>query len=170
MTIIDNETDIQNNNIENQELNKNTEHECEFKQQFMELQVQHMRVLADIQNERRRMEKDKIDTKKYLISQIALPFLNQIDNLERAILMKKSNESDPFVEGITTVVLNLQKDLEHLQIVPFISVWTLVDPQKHEVMLQSPGEEWVILSEFQKGYMFGEWVLRHAKVVVGTSV
>ena len=44
-----------------------------------------------------------------------------------------------------------------------------VDADKHDVLSQGPGEENKIINEFEKGYMIGDEVLRHAKVVVGNG-
>lgn len=51
----------------------------------------------------------------------------------------------------------------------FESIGQEVDPDKHDVMTQAPGEEGKIITEFEKGYMIGGRVLRHAKVVVGSG-
>ena len=52
----------------------------------------------------------------------------------------------------------------------FVSKGESVDPEKHDVMTQSPGEEGKIIDEFAKWYMLADKVLRHAKVVVGNGV
>ena len=44
-----------------------------------------------------------------------------------------------------------------------------MNPELHEVMTQVPGEEGIIIDEFEKGYMLGDKVLRVAKVVVGNG-
>ena len=51
----------------------------------------------------------------------------------------------------------------------FDSVGQEVDPDKHEVLSQAPGKEGIIVTEFEKGYMLGDRVLRHAKVIVGSG-
>lgn len=51
----------------------------------------------------------------------------------------------------------------------FESVGQEVDPDKHDVMTEAPGEAGRIITEFEKGYMLRDRVLRHAKVVVGSG-
>ena len=51
----------------------------------------------------------------------------------------------------------------------FESVGHEVDTERHEVMSQAPGEEGIILTEFEKGYMLHDRVIRHAKVIVGNG-
>jgi molecular chaperone GrpE len=61
----------------------------------------------------------------------------------------------------------LVSDLDKMWVKPFDSKWETVDPDKHDVMTTVPGQkEWIIFDEFEKGYMLGDRVLRHAKVVV----
>ena len=95
--------------------------------------------------------------------------LVQLDNLDRAVEIKKDVTDDAFVDGVRNVQMWLKKYLESHGIVVFDSIGQEVDPDKHEVLSQMPGEEGKILQEFEKGYMFGDRVLRHAKVVVGSG-
>jgi molecular chaperone GrpE len=73
-------------------------------------------------------------------------------------------------EWVITLQKQLLKDLNKLWVHTFNSKWENVDPDKHEVMTQVPGEEWKIIDEFEKWYMLGERVLRVAKVVVGNGM
>ncbi len=52
---------------------------------------------------------------------------------------------------------------------PFISIGEEVDPDRHDVMTEMPGEAGKIVSEFEKGYLLRDRVLRHAKVIVGNG-
>lgn len=51
----------------------------------------------------------------------------------------------------------------------FQSVGEEVNPDRHDVMTQASGPEGKIITEFEKGYLIGDRVLRHAKVVVGAG-
>lgn len=62
---------------------------------------------------------------------------------------------------------SLLRDIESLWVVAFESIWTEVDPNKHEVMTQIPSQTpWLIIDEFEKWYMLWDKVLRIAKVIV----
>jgi molecular chaperone GrpE len=61
------------------------------------------------------------------------------------------------------------KQLETMGVVSFISVGHEVDTERHEVMSQSPGKEDIIITEFEKGYILHDRVIRHAKVIVGNG-
>lgn len=59
--------------------------------------------------------------------------------------------------------------LESQGVTPFVSVGQEVDPDRHDVMTEMPGESGKIVQEFEKGYMLRDRVLRHAKVIVGSG-
>ena len=67
------------------------------------------------------------------------------------------------------MLTNMEKYLESQGVKPFVSLGEEVDPEKHDVMTQAPGLEGKIITEFEKGYLIGNRVLRHAKVVVGSG-
>ena len=122
---------------------------------------------ADYQNLLMRVERDKSEMVHFLSVKIILPLLSQVDNLERAVALKSGIEGDGFVDGIRSVLSGFEKYLESQGVKSFISLGEEVDANRHDVMTQMPGEAGKILQEFEKGYMIGDRVLRHAKVVVG---
>lgn len=124
---------------------------------------------ADYQNLVMRGERDRADMVSFLSAKILLPLLSQIDTLERAIKLKEWVSDDAFVEGIRSLHAGFQKYLDAQGVKSFESIGQEVDPDKHDVMTQWPGEEGKIISEFEKGYMIGDRVLRHARVVVGSG-
>ncbi len=67
------------------------------------------------------------------------------------------------------MLAGFNKYLESQGVTPFASVGEEVDPNKHDVMTEMPGESGKILQEFEKGYTLKDKVLRHAKVVVGSG-
>lgn len=138
-------------------------------EEIKRLQDSLARSQADYQNFVMRTERDKADMIHFLSAKILLPFLTQVDNLERAVKLKEWVEGDTFVDGVRSVFLSMQKYLESQGVSAFESVWQEVDPDKHDVMTEAPGEAGKIITEFEKGYMLKDRVLRHAKVVVGSS-
>ena len=90
-----------------------------------------------------------------------------LTDLERMIkATPEENKSQPLYEWILALQKSLLRDIESLWVVAFESIWTEVDPNKHEVMTQIPGEEWIIIDEFEKWYLLWDKVLRVAKVIV----
>lgn len=124
---------------------------------------------ADYQNFVMRTERDKADMLHFLSAKMLMPLLTQVDNLERAVKLKAWTEGDTFVDGVRSVLSSMEKYLESQGVVAFTSVGAEVDPDRHDVMTEWPGETGKIVTEFEKGYMLRDRVLRHAKVVVGNG-
>ncbi len=147
------------NNLENPEID--LQWEDKYKDQLT-------RTMADFENFKKRVDRDKQDMIFFLKSDILKKILPRLDDLERII----NNTPEDFKNGvlyewIVSIESKFKKDIENLWIKSFISKWENVDPDKHDVMTTIPGQvEGIICDEFEKWYMIGDRVLRHAKVVV----
>lgn len=127
------------------------------------------RAQADYQNFVTRTERDRQDMAFFLTEKLLRGLLPQIDNLDRAMKIAEGKEGDAFVDGVRAVQSGIMKYLENHRVQAFDSVGQEVDPDRHEVLSQMPGEEGKIIQEFEKGYELDGRVLRHAKVVVGSG-
>ncbi len=128
------------------------------------------RTQADYQNFQARTQRDKADMVFFLKQDIFTKILPRIDDLERILKNTPEEEKTGAIfDGLTLVYTKLIDDMHKLGVSAFESKWKQVDPEKHDVMTQVPGEEWVIQDEFEKWYELGGRVLRHAKVVVGNG-
>lgn len=126
------------------------------------------RTMADYENFKKRVERDKMDMIFFLKSDIFKKILPRLDDLER-ILKNTPDDMKIWVlyEWLVSLESKFQKDIENLGIKSFVSIWSTVDPDKHDVMTTVPGQlEGIIFDEFEKWYMLWDRVLRHAKVVV----
>ncbi len=122
---------------------------------------------ADFDNFKKRTERDKGDMIFFLKLDIFKKILPRLDDLERIIKnTPEEMRTGALYEWVVTLQKKLLKDLRWLWVQSFESIGKEVDPDKHEVMTQVPGEKWKIVDEFEKWYMLGERVLRVAKVVV----
>ena len=125
------------------------------------------RSAADLENFKKRTERDKSDMVFFLKLDIFKNILPRIDDLERIIQnTPKDLQNGPVYEWIVTLQKTFSKDLDKLWVKSFESKGQQVDPERHEVMTQVPWEEWIIIDEFEKWYILWERVLRVAKVVV----
>lgn len=88
-----------------------------------------------------RSERDKKDMTFFITEKLMRGLLVQIDNLDRAVAIKKDIKDDAFVDGVRTVQSGLQKYLENNGVIAFDSIGQEVDPERHEVLSQMPGEE-----------------------------
>lgn len=128
-----------------------------------------LRRTAEMDNMRRRHQSESVqlifEANKRLITEI----LATIDDLERILTFIKPDEKDPLSEGIQLVYKNFQKILQKNNVTPIESVGKMFDVHLHDALMEEPRkdtEPGTITNEIQKGYMMGDTVLRHAKVIV----
>lgn len=160
----------ENENLQDETISEETtENPASENNEIATLRDQLARAQADYQNLKMRGERDRADMVHFLTEKLLSPLLTQIDNLDRAVKIKDGVTDDAFVDGVRAVQSGLQKYLENQGVKAFDSVGQEVDPDKHEVLSQAPGKEGIIVTEFEKGYMLGDRVLRHAKVIVGAG-
>jgi molecular chaperone GrpE len=145
-------------------------------EKIKELEDKVARAFAEMENQRRRFEKEKEDAFDYGGFSFAKEALNIIDNLERS---KKILESDEVLKDTEA----LKKTLEHFEIIskdmisifskngitPIISIGKKLDPNQHQAMMEiddDQKEPGIIVQEIQKGFMMKDRLLRPALVGV----
>ena len=159
---------------------KNNEKESEAKttteDKIKELEDKLARTLAEMENQRRRFEKEKNDAFDYGGFSFAKESLNLIDNFDRA---KQSLENDEKIKDSDI----LKKTIEHLDIVkkdlisifkknniePIKSINEKLDPNLHQAMMEiedDSKEPGTIIQEIQKGYLMKDRLLRPSLVAV----
>ncbi|MDD5376609.1 MAG: nucleotide exchange factor GrpE [Candidatus Gracilibacteria bacterium] len=128
------------------------------------------RAQADYINLLKRVERDKADMTSFMTANIIKKILPTVDNLERALASVPSDIAEQkWTDGIRATLQGLVKQLESMGVLSFESIGQEVDHERHEVMSQTSGKEGIILTEFEKGYMLHDRVIRHAKVIVGNG-
>ena len=152
------------------------EKELSPEEKIKDLEDKMTRTLAEMENQRRRYEKEREDAFEYGGFAFARENLNLIDNLERA---KQSLENDETLKNSEA----LKKTLEHLEIInkdlisifkknniePIDSINKKLDPNFHQAMLEVENEQkepGTIIQEIQKGFMMKDRLLRPALVAV----
>jgi molecular chaperone GrpE len=146
------------------------------KEKIKELEDKVARAFAEMENQRRRFEKEKEDAFDYGGFSFAKEALNLIDNLERS---KQILESDEVLKDTEA----LKKTLEHFEIIskdmvsifskngitPVVSIGKKLDPNQHQAMIEiddDQKEPGTIVQEIQKGFMMKDRLLRPALVGV----
>ena len=159
-----------NENVEEKEVKTSPE------EKIKELQEKLARTLAEMENQRRRFEKEKDDAFEYGGFSFARESLNLIDNFDRA---KQSLENDEKIRGTDT----LKKTLEHLDIVKkdlisifkknnieeIIAIDKKLDPNLHQAMMEIEDdnkEPGTIVQEIQRGFKMKDRLLRPSLVAV----
>ena len=133
----------------------------------------YLRAKAELENYKKRIEKEKAETIRYCNENIIREILPVVDNLEMALKHgQDSGNSKSLIEGVEIVLNQFLKGLEKFGVASFSSVGEEFDPNIHEAMMQVESDNHnpnSIISEFQKGYFLNERLLRPAKVTVATS-
>jgi len=175
----DNEEVSNNNSLKDNEDLKDNEKNSEEKtseDKILELEDKLARTFAEMENQRRRFEKEKQDAFEYGGFNFAKEALNLIDNLERS---KHILENDDALQNSEV----LKKALEHLEIIKkdLISVFLKnnikpidclnkkLDPNYHQAMMEIEDDEkepGTIVQEIQKGFTIKERLLRPSLVGV----
>ena len=149
-------------------------------EKIKELEDKLARTFAEMENQRRRFEKEKDDAFDYGGFTFAKEALNLIDNLQRSKLIL---ESDEVLKGTEA----LKKTLEHLEIInnDLVSIFTKnnikpidclnkkLDPNLHQAMMEIEDDEkepGTIVQEVQKGFMIKDRLLRPSLVGVSKKV
>ena len=176
---ISNLDDVSTEKIQVEEKNKEKspkEKELSPEEKIKDLEDKVTRTLAEMENQRRRFEKEKDDAFDYGGFALARETLNLIDNLERA---KQSLENDETLKNSEA----LKKILEHLEIInkdlisifkknniePIDAVNKKLDPNFHQAMMEiedDQKEPGTIVQEVQKGFMIKDRLLRPSLVGV----
>ena len=142
--------------------------------QVADLKDQILRAYAEMENVRKRGERERQDTQKYAVSKFARDILSVADNLERAIAAAPASESaDPvlkgLLDGVTVTERALVGILERNGITRIEAQGSLFDPHQHQAVMEHPDPSvpsGTIVRVFEAGYMIGDRVLRPASVVV----
>jgi len=165
---------------ENSEEQDNTTQEVSPEEKIKELEDKVIRTFAEMENQRRRFEKEKEDAFEYGGYAFAKEALNLIDNLERSKLVLQSDEVLKDTEA-------LKKTLEHLDIInkdlisiftknnikPIDSINKKLDPNFHQAMMEiedDSKEPGTIVQEIQKGFMIKDRLLRPSLVAVSKKI
>ena len=131
-----------------------------------------LRALAELENTRRRAERDRIDAQQYGMMRFARDILSVVDNMERAQQAVSDDTEIPdsfkaIMEGIAATERDLRAILERHQVIAILPKGEKFDPNFHEAMFEAPGtgaEAGTIIEVIEAGYRIGERLLRPARV------
>ena len=164
-------------NINEKKINKSEKVvEKSAEEKLKETEEKLLRSLAEIENQRRRFEKEIKDAFEFGSFNFAKESLAILDNLERAKLATKNDESlktnkdlDKFLENITIIEKDLVSIFEKNRIKKIVTKNKKFDPNFHQAMSEindDGAEPGIILQEIQAGYMLNDRLLRPALVGV----
>jgi len=130
-----------------------------------------LRLQADFDNTRKRLEREKNDFVKFANEGIISELLNILDDLERTVELAQSKHQDlsAFLKGVEMILAHLYDMLKEYGVKPIEAQGKIFDPHYHEALMQIENKdvpEHTIIEELQKGYLLNDRVIRTAKVKV----
>jgi molecular chaperone GrpE len=136
-----------------------------------ELSDKVLRLQADFENTRKRIEREKQEFVKFANEGIILELLNILDDLERSVSLAETHKEDltAFLKGVEMILAHLYEMLKEYGLKPIEAEGKIFDPHYHEALLQVENKELpehTVVEELQKGYLLNERVIRTAKVKV----
>ena len=146
-----------------------------LKAEAAEQKDRYLRVVADFDNFRKRVAREKEDLVCFANERLIGDLLPILDNLERALSVDLDQAGmDSVLSGVRMVSDQLQSLLHSCGLEPLEAVGSAFDPNHHEavgVLPSADHEEGTVVGEMQKGYSLKGKVLRHSVVhVAGKSV
>lgn len=146
---------------------------ADLEQQVHEANDRALRSHAELENFRKRSQRELVDERRYAVVPFARDLLAVVDNLERAIeVAEKSPDGSALLDGVKLVADQLESVLQSHQCVRIETVGTPFDPNFHQAIAQEPSDEHpagVITRETQAGYKLHDRVIRPAQVFVSTG-
>ena len=132
-----------------------------------ESDARYLRLMADFQNYKKRVEKEKKDLYSYANEKIIIELLSVLDNFERAL--EQETEGDGFKEGMEMIFKQLGDVLEKSGLAEIAALGEDFDPNFHNAVMKDETEEYEsgkVSGVMQKGYTLNGKVIRPSMVKV----
>lgn len=146
----------------------------ELQAQVGEFRDKYLRGLADSENLRKRLQKERQELVQYAVQGAIVEFLSPIDHLENAL--KFADQASPEVQhwavGFQMILGQFKEALTSNGVVPFVSVGEAFDPHSHEAIEMVTTNEYpsgTVIEESLCGYKMGDKILRAARVKVARN-
>lgn len=161
---------IENMKSENDSLSEKV---TELTKERDEFKDQAARKAAELENFRRRTMKEKQEMVDYANERLLFKLLELLDDIQAAVEAgRKSNDYDALLKGNEMILTKAQRMFEDAGVKRMESyVGKEFDVNLHDALMAAPSAEpeGTILQEIQPGYVIGEKVLRHAKVITSSG-
>jgi len=134
----------------------------------------YLRSLAESENMRKRLQKEKIESQSYAIQNVIVDFLQPLDHFEQALKKAEAQTGDvrTWAQGFEMILSQFKQILADHGVSSFDSKGKTFDPHEHEAieteetLAHPPG---TVIEEFVRGYKLSGRVIRPAKVKVATT-
>jgi molecular chaperone GrpE len=145
----------------------------ELKQQLADKQDRLLRALAEVDNVKRRTQREREDYVRYANESLIRDLLPILDNFDRALdAARATQEARQVVEGVTLIQRELLKVLERTGVTRYTALGQRFDPNRHDAagrVLSASDAPGTVVAELTPGYLLNGRVLRPAQVVVAAA-
>ncbi|MDR0994143.1 MAG: nucleotide exchange factor GrpE [Verrucomicrobiota bacterium] len=132
-----------------------------------------LRLQADFDNYRKRMDREKKDWVAYASEKLVTELLPILDHFELGLVNSRKNEApDSLVEGFQLIYNQLQAAVAKAGVEPIDAEGQAFDPTLQEAITHMPSEdvpEGMVIAQVRRGYRMGDKLLRAAQVVVSSG-
>lgn len=134
----------------------------------------YLRERADLENARKRHQRDREEAIRFANDRLLKEMVPVLDNLERAVghAEQGNDDSQGLLEGVNMTINQFRKVLEDFGVKPINALGEDFDPNLHQAMGQVESQDQVpntVVSEFQKGYLLHDRLLRPSLVMVAKA-
>lgn len=146
--------------------------------EIVDLKDRLLRTVAEQENFKKRMERERLASLKYAGEGIFREILPSVDNLERAVRQgivdgaEAEKNLAALIEGVEMTLKSLIGALAKFEVKPVESVGQRFDPQQQEALVMEASStvpSGHVISEYEKGYFYKDRLLRPAKVIVSSG-
>lgn len=137
-----------------------------------ECQDKYLRSLAEMDNFRKRILKEKEEYQRYILGDFLLDLLQVYDNLDRALKTKSTDNDRAIISGVEITRKQFLDLLKKYNVVEIDALGKRFNPSFHEALSKEerPGiEEPVVIEVYQKGFVYNEKLLRPALTKVAVK-
>jgi molecular chaperone GrpE len=145
----------------------------DLKRQLADKQDRLLRALAEVDNVKRRTQRERDDYVRYANESLIRDLLPILDNFDRALdAARATHEARSVVEGVALIQRELLKALERTGLTRYTALGQRFDPNRHEAQgrvvsaEEAPG---TVVAELTPGYLLNGRVLRAAQVMVAAA-
>ena len=144
------------------------------KKQVSDMREGMLRARADLENARRRFEREQKESQLYAGERVLKSLIPIVDDLDRTLenIPEDLNEDHSLVSGVNMVHRKFLQALESQGAKSFYPLGETFDPTDHEALMEAPSAEaepGEIIQVFQRGWRLNERLLRPAKVIIAKA-
>lgn len=140
-----------------------------------EFESKWLRVVAEMDNVRKRNRRELADTRRFSQADVLRKFLDVLDNFDRALQSTRNGddtgENDGFRDGVELIYQNFRGAMKELGVEPIEALDSEFDPNVHEAvgqMAREGVEHGIVIEVVAEGFMFGDMVLRPSRVIISS--